>query len=95
MTGEHLNLARSMLHFLAHRSSARVWVTAGFHTGRPIVARFFDVAIDAGLAIEKIWEQDVHGNERVWTKQPASKTENATELKRWLVVAILRRNLDQ
>ena len=95
MAGEHLNLARSMLHFLAHGNSARVWVTAGFHTGRSIVAQFFDVAVDAGLAIEKIWEQDVHGNKRIWTRRPASNTENATDLKRWLVIAILRRNSDQ
>lgn len=91
--GEHTNLARSMLRFLSPTEPARIWVTAGFHTGRSVVAQFFDIAVAEGLTIEKQWERDIYGNERAWSKQPASATETATELKRWIVIAVLRRSL--
>lgn len=93
MAGEHQNLVTSMLHFLSDDDeSARVWVVAGFHTGRATLASFFEVAHDAGLEVKRIWERDVQGNEREWVKEPLqSRPENITELKKWLVVAILGR----
>ena len=91
ISGEHLHLVQSMLHFLSHETSARVWVVACFHTGRPTVARFLDVAVDAGLEIEEIWEQDVDGHKREWVRETESTNEGSIELRKWLVVAIFRR----
>jgi len=91
MPGEHLNLAQSMLHFLAHGIRAQVWVTAGFHTGRPTIVHFFTVAANAGLEVETIWERDVHGNVRPWSE---TREEDITARKKWLVVAILHRRND-
>lgn len=91
-SGQHHNLAQSMLHFLSFDATARVWVVAGFHTGRAKVASFLEVAVEAGLEIEEIWERDVNGGEREWIKEQG-KSEDATERKRWLVVAILRRKV--
>lgn len=91
ISGEHLHLVQSMLHFLSYEPSARVWVVAGFHTGRSTVARFLDVALDAGLEIEEIWEQDVDGHQREWIQETESTNEGSIELRKWLVVAIFRR----
>lgn len=92
MAGEHQNLVTSMLHFLSDgHENARVWVVAGFHTGRATLASFFEVAHNAGLEVKRIWERDVQGNEREWVKEPQSRPEDITELKKWLVVAILGR----
>lgn len=91
MPGEHLSLIQSMLHFLAYGEHAQVWVTAGFHTGRPTIAQFFTVAAAAGLEMETIWERDVHGDVRPWSE---TREEDITARKKWLVVAILRRRND-
>lgn len=82
-----------MLHFLSFNATARVWVVAGFHTGRAAVASFFEVAGEEGLEIDEIWERDNNGGEREWVKERDSKVEDVTERKKWLVVAILRRKV--
>ena len=86
MDGEHYGLAQSIVHFLSTQDKARAWVIAGFHTGRPKLASFFDIAIQSGLEIEAIWERDADGNEREWERDREDKEKN-----RWMVVAILRR----
>ena len=91
MPWQHRNLARSMLQFLSYAEHARVWVIAGFHTGRAKLAPFFDVAIDEGLDVEHIWEQDADGSKREWQAQRDGDREDVTERKRWLVVAVLCR----
>ena len=91
MTGEHLSLVQSMLYFLSDEARARVWVVAGSHTGRAALASFFDVASNAGLAAEKIWEKDVNGNEREWLSEKDDRREDATEWSKWHVICILRR----
>jgi len=73
----------------------RVWVIAGFHTGRDNVASFFDVADTVGLEIEERWEVDVEGRRREWLRDRAGQVgEDVTGRKRWLVVAVLRRRGD-
>ena len=91
MDGEHYGLAQSMEHFLSHKDDARVWVIAGFHTGRAKLVAFFDIAAQAGLEAERIWERDADGNEREWVRERNGGKEDATGRNRWLVVAILRR----
>lgn len=91
MTGQHHSLAQSMLHYLSFDVDARVWVVAGFHTGRASIASFFKVAAEAGLETEEIWERDVDRNDREWKEERDCATEDITTLKKWLVVAILRR----
>ena len=58
MAGEHPSLVRSMMHFLANSLEAQVWITAGFHTGRPTIAHFFSVAAGADLRVEKNWVEN-------------------------------------
>ena len=91
MDGEHYGLAQSMEHFLSHNDDARVWVIAGFHTGRAKLVSFFDIAAQAGLETENIWERDADGNEREWVRERNGGQEDATGRNKWLVVAILKR----
>lgn len=91
MPWQHRSLAESMEHFLSFSEAARIWVVAGFHTGRAKLAPFFDVALDVGLEVEDIWEQDVDGAERQWEKERDGGREDVTGRKRWLVIAVLHR----
>ncbi|SLM35595.1 S-adenosyl-L-methionine-dependent methyltransferase-like [Lasallia pustulata] len=90
MPYEHHTLAQSMFHFLSRDEEARVWVMAGFHTGRAKLAPFFDVVEEEGLEIESIWERDVDGNEREWKAERDGGKEDVTGRKRWLVIAVLK-----
>ena len=92
MLGEHDNLAKSMLHFLADTPSARVLCIAGFHTGRAKVVPFFEEAApQQGLEVEDIYEMDADGARRAWATERDGGAENIGERKKWLVVARLRR----
>lgn len=91
MPYQHRALAQSMFHFLSHDDEARIWVTAGFHTGRAKLAPFFDVVVEAGLEVESIWERHVDGHDRAWQAERDGGQEDVTGRKRWLVVAILKR----
>ncbi|KAJ5174741.1 uncharacterized protein N7482_000618 [Penicillium canariense] len=94
MPSQHENLARTMQWFLA--PGGKVWVVAGFHTGRAIVAGFFETAEENGFAIETIFERDLmtrdeHGGEvrREWA--PVRDHEGPENRGRWCVVAVLKR----
>ena len=93
MPWEHTALAQSMVQFLSHEEDAKVWVVAGFHTGRAKLAPFFDVAVQEGLEVEDIWERDSDGYERGWMKERDGAGEDVGERKKWLVIAVLRRQL--
>ncbi|RYP57743.1 hypothetical protein DL769_009303 [Monosporascus sp. CRB-8-3] len=95
MPWQHGNLRRSIGWFLAPGPEARAWVVAGFHTGRVQMRGFFDaeaLRADAGLEVERIWERDCDGAERAWVWDGGP--EDVSGLKRWLVVAVLRRVRD-
>ena len=91
MPGQHFNLVRSMLHFLTLGAGGRVFAIAAFHTGRAKLAGFFDVAVDEGLDIEEIYEEDADGERREWLKERDGGREDHSERKKWLVIAVLRR----
>ena len=91
MPGQHLNLVRSMLHFLTLDPCGRVFAIAGFHTGRQKLAGFFDIAVEEGLDIEEIYEENADGVRREWRKERDGGREDHNERKKWLVIAILRR----
>lgn len=91
MDGEHYSLAQSMEHFLSHKEESRVWVIAGFHTGREKLVAFFDIASQAGLETETTWERDADGNERAWVRERNGRQEDASGRNRWLVIGILKR----
>jgi EEF1A N-terminal glycine/lysine methyltransferase len=81
-----------MAHFLSVDADARVLMIAGFHTGRPKVASFFDGIGRVGLEIDTIWETDSNGERRAWDpKRPQGPGED----KRWLVVAALKRKCEE
>ena len=79
MDDEHQNLVDSMLHFLSPEDDARVWVVAGFHTGRRKVADFFETARRSGLEIERVWERDCEGREREWELGREGKDDDVDE----------------
>jgi predicted nicotinamide N-methyase len=103
MRDQHQNLVRSILWFLAPPSPSAeegdtggvAWVVAGFHTGRPIVASFFETAVSMGLVIEDIWERDMNATSeagevtREWS--PVREGEGPGNRARWCVVAFLRK----
>lgn len=92
MPWEHHSLARSMLHFLSPSPDARVFVIAGFHTGRAKLAPFFEeVVAEEGLEIEEIYEMDADGVHRDWCAERDGGREDFGERNKWLVVARLRR----
>lgn len=91
MPYEHRALAQSMFHFLSRDDEARVWIIAGFHTGRAKLVAFFDVVVEEGLEVESIWERDVDGHDREWKAERDGGKEDVTGRKRWLVVAVLKR----
>lgn len=91
MPWQHENLALSMLHFLSDDPDARVLAIGGFHTGRAKLAAFFDVALEKGLEVQDIYEEDAEGTRREWVKEKDGGRENVTERKKWLTIAILRR----
>lgn len=77
------------------KTKARVWIAAGFHTGRAIVASFFDTAVRMGLVIESIYERDLNsmapdGGEvrRDWVR--IREGETSENRRRWCVVAMLK-----
>jgi hypothetical protein len=89
MPWQHVNLMKSIRHFLS--PDGKAWVVAGFHTGRPKMAGFYDEAVlaEQGLEIETIWERDAEDREREWVVDRG--VEDVTARKRWLVIAVLRR----
>ncbi|EMD00657.1 hypothetical protein BAUCODRAFT_55401, partial [Baudoinia panamericana UAMH 10762] len=91
MPGQHHNLVLSMLHFLTVDPRARIFVIAGFHTGRAKLAAFFDVALAEGLNVEEIYEEDAEGIQREWASERDGGREDHTERKKWLVIARLKR----
>jgi nicotinamide N-methyltransferase len=91
MPHEHENLVKSLLHFLSLDRAARVYVVAGFHTGRARLAEFFETTARLGLEAEDLYEEDVAGVRREWVTEQDDGRENVTERKRWLVVSRLKR----
>ena len=72
----------------------RIWIVAGFHTGRSIVAGFFETAVHMGLRIERIYERDLNSAtedekevRREWV--PVRAGEGPENRRRWCVVAVL------
>ncbi|KAL4906615.1 hypothetical protein BDW74DRAFT_135703 [Aspergillus multicolor] len=93
MRSQHENLVRTMKWFLA--PEGKVWVVAGFHTGREIVAEFFETAVSLGLEIESIYERDVNSSvddggevRREWVN--VREGEGPENRRRWCAVAVLR-----
>ncbi|KAJ5338060.1 hypothetical protein N7452_004788 [Penicillium brevicompactum] len=94
MRSQHENIARTMQWFLS--PGGKVWVVAGFHTGRATVAGFFNTALDNGFVIERIFERDLVGKledgseiRRDWV--PSREGEGVENKTRWCVVAVLKR----
>ena len=91
MPSQHTGLVQSMMHFLTNDPEGRVFVLAGFHTGRAKLSSFFETVVEQGLQIEEIYEEDVDGVRREWLKERDGGREDVTARKRWLVVGRLKR----
>lgn len=92
MREQHGNLARTMQWFLS--PGGRIFIVAGFHTGRPIVAGFLETVLEYGFVIETIYERDLFettkdGAEirREWMPH----REGEVDRSRWCVIAVLKR----
>ncbi|OJD36319.1 nicotinamide n-methyltransferase [Diplodia corticola] len=91
MPHEHRSLAKSMVHFLSPDPRARVFVIAGFHTGRAMMAPFFVTVVEEGLEIDDIYEMDAEARRREWASERDGGREDHGERNKWLVVARLKR----
>lgn len=97
MRSQHENLARTMQWFLA--PGGKVWVVAGLHTGRAIVAGFFETVLACGFEIEMIFERDLvyqgrtgdgdGDGVREW--ESVREGEGPENWRRWCVVAVLKK----
>ncbi|KAJ5095735.1 hypothetical protein NUU61_005091 [Penicillium alfredii] len=94
MREQHANLAQTLQWFLA--PGGKVLVVAGFHTGRAIVAGFFETVVENGFEIERIYERDLvermeSGQEirREWVS--VREDEGPENRRRWCVIAVLKR----
>ncbi|KAJ5156097.1 hypothetical protein N7492_008900 [Penicillium capsulatum] len=94
MRSQHDNLVQTLQWFLA--PGGKVWVVAGFHTARPIVASFFETAQNNGFEMEHIFERDLNvrskdGGEvhREWAT--FREDEGLENVRRWVVIAVLVR----
>ncbi|KAI7146702.1 hypothetical protein KC343_g12188, partial [Hortaea werneckii] len=76
---------------LAGAEMVGIYAIAGFHTGRRKLAPFFTVAVEQGLELEDIFEEDGEGNRREWQAERDGGREDPTERKKWLVIATLKR----
>lgn len=80
-----------MRHFLSADPGARVWVVAGWHTGKRKVAGFFETARQrARLEVERRWEVDTDMRSREWVEPGDGSEENSGDRNRWMVVAVLK-----
>lgn len=96
MPSQHENLIQTLLWFLSPSSSSSpgiAWVVAGLHTGRDIVASFFQKAVASGLVVEKMWERDMNSAEGERTREwkAVREDEGPENRARWCIVAMLRR----
>lgn len=91
MNGEHDNLVKTFNHFLAPSKDARVWLIAGFHTGRDVVRSFLQATFRGGFEAEKLWEQDTYGNIRPWKSRRSAFHNDIDERRKWLLITILKR----
>lgn len=95
MLDQHKNLVHTMRWFLPPPPGrGKIWFVAGFHTGRAIVAGFFETALENGFSIESIYERDLNGRSedggevrREW--MPEREGEGPENRKRWRVIADL------
>ncbi|KAH8174309.1 lysine methyltransferase domain-containing protein [Sarocladium implicatum] len=91
MPWQHDALLRSVSYFLSLSPLAKCLCVGACHTGREVVARFFEEERlrSLGLEVEEVWERDVEGKEREW--DTAREEEDPGMRKRWCVNVILRR----
>lgn len=94
MPEQHQNLCKTMQWFLA--PGGKVWVVSSLHTGRAVMASFFETAAKKGLTVDQIWERDQvssdeNGGEirRKWV--PIREGEGPENRRRWCIVAVLKR----
>lgn len=98
MASQHRLLVHTIAHFLSRKSPhACALVVAGFHTGRRVVADFFnqfsksdevDDAVEQ-LNLSEIYEIDMNGQRRPWNESRTN--EGKEELSGWCVVAVIVR----
>lgn len=92
MLDQHENLIHSLSGLLEHSATARVFMIAGFHTGRAVLAEFFRIAALHSLIPDddRIEYNVVSGVSRPWEDDRGA--EDVIERKQWLVVAKLKWN---
>ncbi|GAA5855643.1 hypothetical protein JCM8547_001629 [Rhodosporidiobolus lusitaniae] len=90
----HLPLIITLSRLLAASPSATVLFSAGFHTGRLVVAAFLERAEEEGLVMlesEEWREVSVEGEERLWSWQECwgeeAKEDRQEERNRWTLLA--------
>lgn len=83
---QHVNIARSMAHFLKKDLDATVYIVSGFFLGRAKLENFFQIAFEEGLSVITMFEQDATGQRRdCYVDCPDTKREILE--RGWLLVA--------
>ena len=98
MEAQHRNLLQSICSVLSKKETARVYICAGYHTGRRIVSKFFTTARNEfGLVPDDqfihsgIWEYGVENTARSWAEAMSLEEDDIVKRKKWVVVAVLCR----
>ena len=99
MEDQHRNLLQSICNVLSKKETARVYICAGYHTGRRTVSKFFTTAgnefglvPDHQFAHSGIWEYGVENTTRPWADTMSLEEDDIVKRKKWVVVAVLCRN---
>jgi EEF1A N-terminal glycine/lysine methyltransferase len=83
---QHVNIARSMAHFLKKDLDATVYIVSGFFLGRQKLETFFQVAFVEGLSVITMFERDALGETRDCYVDCPDTPEEILE-RGWLLVA--------
>ncbi|PWN91562.1 hypothetical protein FA10DRAFT_265412 [Acaromyces ingoldii] len=93
----HEPLVATISTCLSRSESARAIIVAGFHTGRPAIARFMVIAASHGLVPDGddakyggAFERCVDGQTRRWSKSLEEQNDDHVERTRWTFYTTLR-----
>ena len=91
----HDALLATVTALLAHTRDARFVLVAGFHTGRPAIARFLDAALAAGLEYAAdapyggVYERRFDGTTRAWQRVD-DEMGDIGERAQWVLLAVVQ-----
>ncbi|KDQ13525.1 hypothetical protein BOTBODRAFT_33537 [Botryobasidium botryosum FD-172 SS1] len=84
MPEQHANFSQTLALLLKKTIGAKVYLVAGLHTGRWMIAEFMRVVATTGLGVQEIKEVSlINGEEREWKAE--RENEDDTKRRRWII----------